>query len=130
MEAFAAVADLEAGWRKLDSEERNRAEVLLARAAVLLRSKFRNRNVPLNTVGLKEELKIVSCNMVKRQMNSSQETEATSYTATAGSFSEQFTFGQSEDTMFVKRDELRMLGLTDRGRVYCCSYMGKNHART
>lgn len=66
--AYATVADLEARWRTLTTEERSRAEVLLEDAAVRL-----DATCPPSEPPTEQELaarKIVSCEMVKRAMSS------------------------------------------------------------
>lgn len=57
--AYATVNDLESRWRDLTPSESERAETLLDDAAVIL-ERYEGGNLGL--------LKIVSCNMVKRAM--------------------------------------------------------------
>ena len=82
--AFATVADLEARWRPLTTEEESRASVLLDDAAVYLSA--------LVTVDPTDEeqaavLKTVSCSMVQRVMSADVDTYGLSQTSmTAGSY--------------------------------------------
>lgn len=58
--AYATVKDLESRWRFLTPSESERAETLLDDAEVILGRYERDENLDL--------LKVISCNMVKRAM--------------------------------------------------------------
>ena len=108
--AFATVADLEARWRDLSDAEEARASVLLDDAAAYLQSLVEVD--PDNEVQA-ANLKMVSCNMVKRAMSSaaSDAFGVTNATATMGPFSQQVAYANPSGDMYVSKSERAILGI-------------------
>lgn len=108
--AFATVADLEARWRPLTTEEESRASVLLDDAAVYLSA--------LVTVDPADEeqaavLKTVSCSMVQRVMSADVDTYGLSQTSmTAGSYTQSMTFANPSGDFYLTGFEKVMLGIS------------------
>ena len=108
--AFATVADLEARWRDLSDAEEARASVLLDDAAAYLQALVEVD--PDNEVQA-ANLKMVSCNMVKRAMSSaaSDAFGVTNATATMGPFSQQVAYANPSGDMYVSKSERAILGI-------------------
>ena len=103
---FATVADLEARWHALTSEERTRAERLLADASDLIRTSCPNwaRATPLT-------LQRVACAIVKRAMLASDDIAGvTQHSQTAGSYSESFSYSNPDGDLYMTRSEKESLG--------------------
>lgn len=107
--AYAEVADLEARWRTLSSDEKSRAKVLLGDARVRL-----DVECPPSTPPTDAELavrEIVSCEMVKRAMiNSDSAAGVGSTQTTAGPFLQSFNYTNPTGDLYVTKAERRMLG--------------------
>lgn len=113
--AFAIIADLEARWRTLSTDEKAKAAVLLDDAEAFIRSLFAEYHKELDVEALATPLKVVSCSIVKRQMTA-PDGDYTQYQTTAGSFSEQYSFN-SDGSLYIKKGEKAMLGLLRTGRL-------------
>ncbi|RYQ39381.1 Phage protein Gp19/Gp15/Gp42 [Bifidobacterium pseudolongum subsp. globosum] len=103
---FAIVEDLEARWHALTSEERRRAERLLADASDLIRTSCPNwsRATPLT-------LERVACSIVKRAMLASDDIAGvTQHSQTAGSYSESFSYSNPDGDLYLTRSEKESLG--------------------
>ena len=108
--AFATIADLEARWRDLSDAEEARASVLLDDAAAYLQSLV---EVDPDDEVQAANLKMVSCNMVKRAMSSaaSDAFGVTNATATMGPFSQQVAYANPSGDMYVSKSERAILGI-------------------
>ena len=108
--AFATVADLEARWRDLSDAEEAQASVLLDDAAAYLQALVEVD--PDNEVQA-ANLKMVSCNMVKRAMSSSASDAfgVTNATATMGPFSQKVAYANPSGDMYVSKSERAILGI-------------------
>lgn len=108
--AFATVADLEARWRDLSDAEEAQASVLLDDAAAYLQSLV---EVDPDDEVQAANLKMVSCNMVKRAMSSSASDAfgVTNATATMGPFSQQVAYANPSGDMYVSKSERAILGI-------------------
>lgn len=108
--AFATVADLEARWRDLSDAEEARASVLLDDAAAYLQALV---EVDPDDEVQAANLKMVSCNMVKRAMSSSASDAfgVTNATATMGPFSQQVAYANPSGDMYVSKSERVILGI-------------------
>lgn len=108
--AFATVADLEARWRDLSDAEEARASVLLDDAAAYLQSLV---EVDPDDEVQAANLKMVSCNMVKRAMSSaaSDAFGVTNAIATMGPFSQQVAYANPSGDMYVSKSERAILGI-------------------
>lgn len=108
--AFATVADLEARWRDLSDAEEARASVLLDDAAAYLQALV---EVDPDDEVQAANLKMVSCNMVKRAMSSSASDAfgVTNATATMGPFSQQVAYANPSGDMYVSKSERAILGI-------------------
>lgn len=114
MEAFATVNDLEARWRTLTEEEKEKAGTLLGDASVHLQTlivrKYGENYNPSDL--MKENLKIVTCNIVMRSMNVKQGFFGCSeVSTTAGPYTQSFTPINSSGDMRLTTEELKLLGL-------------------
>lgn len=108
--AFATVADLEARWRDLSDAEEAQASVLLDDAAAYLQALV---EVDPDDEVQAANLKMVSCNMVKRAMSSSASDAfgVTNATATMGPFSQQVAYANPSGDMYVSKSERAILGI-------------------
>ena len=108
--AFATVADLEARWRSLTEAEEAQASVLLDDAAAYLQALV---EVDPDDEVQAANLKMVSCNMVKRAMSSvaSDAFGVTNATATMGPFSQQVAYANPSGDMYVSKSERAILGI-------------------
>ena len=108
--AFATVADLEARWRDLSDAEEAQASVLLDDAAAYLQALV---EVDTDDEVQAANLKMVSCNMVKRAMSSSASDAfgVTNATATMGPFSQQVAYANPSGDMYVSKSERAILGI-------------------
>lgn len=108
--AFATVADLEARWRSLTEAEEAQASVLLDDAAAYLQALV---EVDSDDEIQAANLKMVSCNMVKRAMSSSASDAfgVTNATATMGPFSQQVAYANPSGDMYVSKSERAILGI-------------------
>lgn len=108
--AFATVADLEARWRSLSDAEEAQASVLLDDAAAYLQALV---EVDPDDEIQAANLKMVSCNMVKRAMSSSASDAfgVTNATATMGPFSQQVAYANPSGDMYVSKSERAILGI-------------------
>lgn len=121
--AYATIKDLEARFRELKDGEKARAQVLLNDAATKLRFEFKNYGVKLEPdADTLEALKLVSCAMVKRVLASPGFEDAvgadiSEFRTEAGPFSETYGFNNPDGTMYIKKEERKLLGLNSRGRI-------------
>lgn len=108
--AYATVADLEARWRDLSDAEEAQASVLLDDAAAYLQALV---EVDPDDEVQAANLKMVSCNMVKRAMSSSASDAfgVTNATATMGPFSQQVAYANPSGDMYVSKSERALLGI-------------------
>ena len=114
--AYAEVSDLEALWRTLSDDEKERAAALLDVAAVLLDSELKRCGV--KSEGLEDALRYVSCEMVRRKMAAGEYGDVTSVSRTAGSFNEQISPYNPSGDMYLTSNERRLLGIQlKRGRI-------------
>ena len=95
--AYATVKDLETRWRSLTPSEAERAQALLDDAAVML-GRYEGDNLDM--------LKVVSCNMVKRAM----ETNGDAF-GIDGQVTPSMGWGESlpAGELYIKPSEKRML---------------------
>lgn len=120
--AFATYTDVEARWRTLDTGERTRATALLDDAAVILRGRV---CVDVEDADQADALKLVSCNMVIRAMvaATSDAFGVGELTATMGPFSQTARYENPNGSLYLTKDERRMLGITGgKGRILHPSY--------
>lgn len=109
---YATVEDLEARWRTLTADERDRAGVLLEDAAVRL-----DASCPPSDPPTAQELaarKIVSCEMVKRAMASSaggvSGVGVTSIQQGAGPYQETVQFSNPTGDLYLSKSDRKLLG--------------------
>lgn len=118
--AFATVADLEARWRTLTSEEKTLAATLLDDAAVKL-SAWVIEDDELQAA----KLKIVSCDMVKRAMKAGESdmADVEEMSATMGPFGRTVRFSAQVGELYVTKQEKKLLGGGScAGRILYPSY--------
>ena len=114
--AYAEVADLELLWRSLSEDEKKRAAALLDAAAVILDGELARCHVKADE--LKDQLKYVSCEMVRRKMQAGDYGDVSSVSRTAGSFTEQISPYNPSGDMYLTSSERRLLGIQlKRGRI-------------
>lgn len=112
--AFATLDDLIARWKPsppLSEDEIETAETLLDDAAVWLSSYV---SVDAEDQEQAERLKIVSCAMVTRAMNSARNDAfgVAQQTVSADIYSQSTTWANPNGDFFLTRAEQRMLGIT------------------
>ena len=127
-QSFATVQDLEARWRILEPAERDRAKVLLEDAAVKISAAFRGLDTELSGE-LKEklsgELRIVSCNMVKRAMFTDAGVQSTQ--ETVGPFSATHNFTNPTGDLYLAKADRKLLGLERQQIVSIMPMFGDSH---
>lgn len=107
--AFATVSDLEARWRDLSEDEEERASVLLDDAAVYLESLV---VVDPENEHQADALMIVSCNIVRRAMNVTDDLFGVSdATMTADIYSQRLTYSNPGGNFYITKAERKMLGI-------------------
>ncbi len=117
---FAEAADLEKRWRKLDPDERERAETLLADASDKIRADypFLCRKVSERT------LTRIVCQMVKRAMLADDTAGVQSATQTTGPFSDTVAYANPDGDLYLTASEQRSLG-ADRRRAFTIRMTGR-----
>lgn len=108
---YATVEDLEARWRTLTADERDRAGVLLEDAAVRLDSACPPSDPP--TAQELAARKIVSCEMVKRAMATSGGIGGVGVTSVqqgAGPYQETVQFSNPTGDLYLSKSDRKLLG--------------------
>lgn len=104
---YATVAELEARWRTLSTDEQARATVLLADAAVRIDAECPPDAVPPSDADAR---KIVSCEMVKRAMAVGMDgVGVTSVQQGAGPYQETRQFSNPTGDMYLTKADKRLL---------------------
>lgn len=117
MIAFATVDDMTLLWRAMSKEEQARAAELLKTVSALLREAARQTGRDLdemikNNPDLAAVAKSVAVDVVARVLMTSTDQEPmTQMSQSAGGFSASGTFLIPGGGIFIKRDELKRLGL-------------------
>src|SRR5690625_1576400 len=117
MTPFATVEDLTNLWRPMSAEEQNRAEALLPIVSNRLRQEADNVGKDIDEMILESEVykdvvKSVTVDIVARTLMTSTDKEPmTQYSESALGYSVQGTFLTPGGGIFIKRDELKALGL-------------------
>ena len=112
--AYAEITDVEAGFRTLPEDERERCSALLKEAAVIIDS--------YNPDAGQEAKKLVSCRMVRRQLGEPDSAEGVSFpmgstqgTASALGYSQSWTMGGgSSGELYLSKLEKKLLGVGSR----------------
>lgn len=106
-EPFAAVADLEAGWRTLSEAEKERAEVLLARASRKIRAARPGIDAAITAGAVDADLVgDVVCAMVKRAMSGPLDLDGVeTRSETAGPFGTSYTFANPAGDLYLTKSE-------------------------
>lgn len=109
---YAALEDIESGFRTLTTEEENACTALLEEAAIIIDSMARNAPV--------DAKKVVSCRMIRRVIAgmSSQSVPmgAIQGTVTAGPYSQTWNYGSgaSSGELYLSKTDKLMLGIGDK----------------
>lgn len=113
MDAYATVADLEAGWRTLTAAETARAAELLDRATGFVAAKLRSRGADADTSDELQALNLrtVCCNVVRRAMSSGGDGVA-SMTQAVGSTSASVSWSNPDGAFYLTKSEREMLGIS------------------
>lgn len=117
MTPFATVDDLTNLWRPMSAEEQNRAEALLPIVSNRLRQEADNvgKNIDemiAESEVYKDVVKSVTVDIVARTLMTSTDKEPmTQYSESALGYSVSGTFLTPGGGLFIKRDELKALGL-------------------
>jgi len=117
MAPFATVDDLTNLWRPMSAEEQNRAEALLPIVSNRLRQEADNVGKDIdkmiaNSDVYKDVVKSVTVDIVARTlMTSTTQEPMTQYSESALGYSVSGTFLTPGGGLFIKRDELKALGL-------------------
>lgn len=120
---FAEAADLEKRWRKLDPDERERAETLLADASDKIRADY-----PLLWRKASERtLTRIVCQMVKRAMLADDTAGVQSATQTTGPFSDTVAYSNPDGDLYLTASERQSLG-ADRRRAFTIRMTGREDA--
>lgn len=114
--AYATIEELEERWRDLSESEKKRAAALLEDAALILDAEL--ERCGLKSEGRTDKLRYVSCEMVRRTMQSGEYGAVSSVSRTAGSFNEQISPYNPSGDMYLTSNERRLLGVQlKRGRI-------------
>lgn len=119
MEPFATVDDLEARWRPLSPQERERASVLLEDATALVSRACGSSGVDVGDPdeAFQQALKAVTCAVVSRAMSAPVDGPTVSNTSqTAGPFSQSFTYSNPSGDLYLTSGERKELGI-GRARI-------------
>ncbi|WP_278801902.1 Gp19/Gp15/Gp42 family protein [Bifidobacterium pullorum] len=120
---FAEAADLEKRWRKLDPDERERAETLLADASDKIRADY-----PLLWRKASERtLTRIVCQMVKRAMLADDTAGVQSATQTTGPFSDTVAYANPDGDLYLTSSERQSLG-ADWRRAFTIRMTGREDA--
>ncbi len=117
MTPFATVDDLTNLWRPMSAEEQNRAEALLPIVSNRLRQEADNVGKDIDEMIAKSDVykdvvKSVTVDIVARTlMTSTAQEPMTQYSESALGYSVSGTFLTPGGGLFIKRDELKALGL-------------------
>lgn len=117
MEPFATTEDLRNLWRPLQQDEENRAEELLKVVSNRLRMEAIKVNKDIDYMAVKSEIyadvvKSVTVDIVARTLMTSTNQEPMSqFSQSALGYSVSGTFLTPGGGLFIKRDELKALGL-------------------
>lgn len=110
--AYATIEDVEAGFKVLSSEDREKCSALLDEAAVIIDS--------YNAEAPADAKKVVSCRMVRRAIEEADvqfvPMGASQGSATAGGYSQSWTIGTggSIGELYLSKIEKKLLGIGDR----------------
>lgn len=113
---YADVSDVEAGFRKLDEEESERCDALLEEAAVVIDA--------FNAQAEPERKKLVSCRMVRRQMDTRGNgvmfpMGASQGSASALGYAQTWTMtGGSVGELYLSKLEKQLLGVGNKIGAY------------
>lgn len=114
---YADASDVEAGFRKLDTDEKERCDALLEEAAIVIDA--------FNAEATADRKKLVSCRMVRRQLDSSQGAVlfpmgASQGSASAMGYSQTWSMPNgSVGELYLSKLEKRLLGAGNR--IGACS---------
>ena len=117
MTAFATVDDLTALWRPMSPEEQTRAEALLPVVSNRLRLEAERVGKDIDKMiedseAYKDVVKSVTVDIVARTlMTSTNQEPMTQYSESALGYTVSGTFLTPGGGLFIKRDELKALGL-------------------
>lgn len=107
--SYASYEDVEARWRPLSSDEKERVIVLLNDAASILDAFVKVND---DDASQAELLKVVSCNMVIRAMSSSDTFGVTQASMTAGPYTQSWSYANPSGDLYLTKNEKRLLGIT------------------
>lgn len=105
MSAYATLADLQAGWRRLDENELEIAQTLLCRASAIIRAAGGDRCDAMIC-------KIVACDMVRYSMITAQNTVSSYYGETPDAMT--WELPAIGGGLRLTEEHRRMLGLNDQ----------------
>lgn len=110
---FATSTELAAGWRPLSSDEQARADVLLARASRLVRTRRKGIDALIAAGGMDADLVTdVVCAMVKRVMQGPADLDGVASRSEAGGpFSQSVTFANPSGDLYLTKAEKVSLGI-------------------
>ena len=111
---YAVVEEVQAGFRTLTDEERERCAVLLEEAALVIDAYGKNADPAVK--------RLVSCRMVRRQLGEDDSGDAVTFpmgatqgTATALGYSQSWTMsGGSTGELYLSKLEKKLLGVGSR----------------
>ena len=110
---YASVSDVEAGFRQLDEDESARCDALLEEAAVVIDA--------FNETAAEERKKLVSCRMVRRQLDTGGQSAAmfpmgaSQGSASAMGYAQTWTVtGGSVGELYLSKLENQLLGVGNR----------------
>lgn len=117
MHSFATIDDLQLLWRPLKLDEKERAEALLKVVSSRLRVEAKKVNKDLDLMidcdeSLNDVAKMVTIDIVARTlMTSTNQEPMTQFSESALGYTVSGTFLTPGGGLFIKRDELKALGL-------------------
>lgn len=119
--AFATSADLLAGWpnKTFTTSEQTAADALLLRASAYLMSKLSARGIEVDAGDELQalNLKTVTCNLVRRAMQSGGAEGISSAQQTIGSTAAQVTWSNPDGSFYLSALDKEILGLKGSGKA-------------
>ncbi len=125
MQAFATVEDLQLGWRTLTAAEQAVAGELLERATAQLASLLSTHGIEVDPTDEIQavNLKAVTCNMVRRAMNSGGPDGLASASQTIGSTVASVQWANPDGAFYLSKTDKQSLGI-GVGRIGWAKFLG------
>lgn len=114
MEAYATVADVESGWRKMSASERERATALLDYATSYLAALLRRKGIDADDADEVQmaNIRMVTCRLVQTNIGTPTPEQSPTWSEYADNTLQEFTPTKAGLNFFLYDSEKRLLGLS------------------